>query len=95
MISEELLNEVMKEEFQSIYDGEMSINIYELSHKCKEWANIKNYAIETTVFDDGVSVRVHDHSLINMYMELDNVPTEPEAVFKACEWILKHEEPKR
>ena len=67
------------------------INIYELAHKCKEWANSIGYKMESgtncligysastcrSMTDDGWTVFQSD--------------TEPEAIFKACEWILRRE----
>ena len=105
MISKELLSEVLKKEVVKIkgienntliygckvHDGWYDeINIYELAHKCKEWAIKIDYKIES-----------HIH-LINKkficvasFCTKDNTTkffqehTEPEAIFKACEWIME------
>lgn len=63
------------------------ISVYELSHKCKEWAYTKGYTIWSSaigkecyidgrIFTNGENIRFLDNS-------------EHEAIFKACEWILK------
>ena len=64
------------------------INIYELAFKCKEWAilnggyNIWSSGYGKECYIDGRS-----------FKEFENIrffaASEPEAIFKACEWILK------
>ena len=63
MISKELLSEVLKLNITyiercnnsiiykiSVYDREEEVNIYELAHKCKEWAlDKKRYVLETRI----------------------------------------------
>lgn len=70
-------------------------NIYELAHKCKEWAYEKKYYIQSylstdmpfgcaildTIFDDE---QIVDNNIF--YAD-----TEPEAIFKACQYILEVE----
>lgn len=69
------------------------INIHELAHKCKEWAITSGY---------------NTHSVRNLkeyvvYVSGDckepsddfRCCTEPEAIFKACQWILKNKKDKR
>ena len=75
---------------------EYSINIYELAHKCKEWAvnlspikhalssyprcgDIRNYK------KTNGSYYICQHLVSGAQFEAE---TEPEAIFKACEWIL-------
>jgi hypothetical protein len=80
------------------------INIYELAHKCKEWivpAMITEHPIGRTVKTSCVylqnlkkfkySCSIEDYSGEYMYFE---APTEPEAIFKACQWILENKESK-
>ena len=104
MISKELLSEVLDREITvianqggtSIFNYRTSespnhinsINIYELAHKCKEWAFKNDYEIETTYSGD---VRISKNStsmIVNSQLGLEDM-TEPEAIFKACEWILE------
>ena len=75
---------------------EHSINIYELAHKCKEWAvnlspnkhalssyprwgDIRNYK------KTNGSYYICQHLVSGAQFEAE---TEPEAIFKACQWIL-------
>lgn len=111
---------------------EHSINIYELSHKCKEWAlnqQIDNspkgdpfkykvlnnldivvykhsieegyisnisplfYSNSTTLDIFGINLNLDDATIISntfdsLYFYAES---EPEAIFKACEWILTKE----
>lgn len=84
------------------------INIYELMHLMKEWAmsyeyyiysrcRIKNRgasvtAIATTVKRTLFSIPDLSHTDIETY---NKGKTEPEAVIKACEWILKETQCKK
>ena len=74
------------------------INIYELAHKCKEWALGKGYIIEVGVHptikkdrsDRDYFYKIttdRGQILVSKFDEI--IKTEPEAIFKACEWILK------
>ena len=83
------------------------INIYELAHKCKEWAfeqgyelySVKNYSVRTS---DAVSrigmwlSIVMSNSKSSLEMKSKNIfaDTEPEAIFKACQWILDNKDSK-
>jgi len=76
-----------------MYDGE--INIYELAHKCKEWALENNYAIKSEIInlktDKGFAIAL---SILHCPIALKQANcfayTEPEAIFKACQWILEN-----
>ena len=61
-------------------------NIYELMHKCKEWAIMNDISIGS----------VHDGLRWKSWIvgERDDFyhTTEPEAVFKACQWIIEQKE---
>lgn len=68
-------------------DFDDSISIYELAHKCKEWASKRKHALSSTYYPHN-----------NCICDMDNVTrnskrfegdTEPEAIFLACEWIFK------
>ena len=116
MISKELLSEVLNRDLPYIETrdnvvyfedfGSMTgvltkhINIYELAHKCKEWAN-KHKLTNPIVVDKQLKLysyvdRFGGHCRIKLFPaqsdatdKLFSELTEPEAVFKACEWILK------
>lgn len=103
-ISKELLSEVLgfdvvkieiKDnilDFDCAFDAVVivkKINIYELAHKCKEWALNKNYILLSSIEIDcsycDISFIINNkarHKLITGASEI-------EAIFKACEWILK------
>lgn len=67
------------------------INVYELAHKCKEWALNRNRMIYSFPFK-----HFNGKLLWNSEVRFNNTIhhatfkgyTEPEAIFKACEWIL-------
>jgi len=75
-----------------IYETEMiagSINIYELQHKMKTWADTKNIAIQSYIwFGRGISRVSSMDDNVELYFE-ESANTEFEAVTQACEWILK------
>jgi len=63
------------------------INIYELAHKCKEWARGR-YSISSypTYFGYGASLTdAFGNSPKNLVI---STKTECGAIFKACEWIM-------
>ena len=67
------------------------INIYELAHKCKEWAKSKDYYILSGYDDTNIPVSLINHHYgeggcsCDEYFETN---TEPEAIFKACDYII-------
>ena len=76
-----------------------SINIYELAHKCKEWATENKYTILTEdmhpngyfayVLSNKESIENYgylcEHKVIK---DIPHNKTEPEAIFAACQWVL-------
>ena len=113
MISKELLKEVLDIEGvvleiavignllrwadTSNYVSARKINIHELAHKCKEWANSKGYMIKSTTngtaqYKGFASVSYTEKRLGDTLKNFGLVSTEVEAIFKACEWILKQKE---
>lgn len=70
---------------------EKEINIYELVHKCKEWAyNLQNEPMQVQTYRTPTSfvceVYSREHP-IRLYKT--NSDEEPEAIFAACQWILE------
>ena len=75
------------------------INIYELAHKCKEWATENKYTILTEdmhpngyfayVLSNKESIENYgylcEHKVIK---DIPHNKTEPEAIFAACQWII-------
>lgn len=70
-------------------EQEVSINIYELAYKCKEWALGKDFVLYS-----GSTHRIKGYRC-DIYTKDGDVDedfvgdTEPEAIFKACEWIME------
>jgi len=73
--------------------GYIDINIYELAHKCKEWAllnnNIKIYSL---LVKDGAKVNIHKVLKLGTIDKTFRANTEPEAIFKACQYILSNKD---
>ena len=75
--------------FKLYGSGELChINIYELAHKCKEWALSKNYILQSSIEIDCGYCEISYIVLNQVEKVLITAESEPEAVFKACEWIL-------
>lgn len=67
------------------------INIYELAHKCKEWAKLKHFIDIDSHCDCarwGAKATSHNGRPSVFYEQVFIGSTEPEAIFKACECIL-------
>lgn len=101
--SKELMSEVLEkpigrieyeEDVRYFYAGTDTfcgeINIYELAHKCKEWAKLK-YFIDIDSHSGcarwGAEAVSHNGRPSVFYEQVFIGRTEPEAIFKACEWI--------
>lgn len=68
------------------------INVHELSHKCKEWAYTNGYKISVERIDESRDGFEHKWYLgVNSHYWFHGT-TEPEAVFKACEWVRRKAE---
>lgn len=105
MISKELLSEVVGNEVSEIrwinqqkkelqYDviedlNYTTINIYELAHRCKEWAFYKGFVLKSYKKQGAFSGTYHYAIDINDKICEWLANTEYEAIFKACEWIFK------
>ena len=70
------------------YDYWQEINIYEFVHRCKEWAFYRDKWISSQFSD--ASAAVSWGSPIK-HKKFKHCGSEPEAIFKACEWILGEE----
>ena len=81
--------------------GELcNINIYELAHKCKEWAYTNKYRLSSgqhrlnTKQEYYINNQIASYFCSVYYITNDDsdiqidANTEPEAIFKACQWIL-------
>ena len=65
------------------------INIYELAHKCKEWAFDKGFVLKSYKKQGALSGTYHYAIDINENVAEWLSNTEQEAIFKACEWIME------
>lgn len=88
----------------SFPDRVEDINIHELAHKCKEWAFKKGYMVGSgrrlpanqsfIDIDEWYSDCVNNHDFVFENAEpiiFVNRSSEPEAIFKACQWIYDKE----
>lgn len=71
------------------------INIYELAHKCKEWAYSKGYILFSKIrLNSSLASCYFDtmgkHDYEDGYHNDFRAETESEASFKACQWILEN-----
>lgn len=65
------------------------INIYELAHKCKEWAFGSGYLFSSGIkWQDKVYCDVFSPFKFDKCVASFSAMEEPEAIFKACQWIL-------
>lgn len=73
------------------------INIYELAHKCKEWAIRKGFVLSsypnimTCEYACDLSVVTSESGQCRYELTMFK-DAEPEAIFKACQWILENKE---
>lgn len=86
-----------------MYDTSMKkttgyINIHELAYKCKEWAVKHNFhLISWTISYEAVKRKGYcqTHNTQDADKESDkpfHADTEPESIFKACQWILDNKD---
>jgi len=69
------------------------INIYELAHKCKEWA-FRHTDIYSGQRHHAKGSIVENYCVISIHHEAFYADTEQSAIFKACQWILDNKETK-
>ena len=76
------------DESKPFNEGIKHIPIFELAHKCKEWAfSTHNVMVSSSVSEAtlGIATIKNDDAEIE-YCEIAD--SEPQAIFKACQWIL-------
>lgn len=93
MISKELAKAVLSgERGKAVYsDGEVlvcTVNIHELQSLCKNWALNNGYVIASFKDHCGQSFATITSGFFGMKKNPIQADTEPEAVIKACQWIL-------
>lgn len=84
-------------EYQELKRYWESINIYELAHKCKEWAFEQGYELFSRILSNdhqmtGNCLVIRVESDPETVLKITNGSTEPEAIFLACNWILENKE---
>ena len=71
-----------------LFEANEYINIYEFAHKCKEWAiKYSGWTFQSYTNERGYGIcriKVGDGQEVNKLI----ASSEPEAIFKACQWIL-------
>ena len=104
-VSKELLSEVLGYAVSSIYIApngnfieaqskyrDERINIHELQHSCKEWANKNKFYIKSSMIINTASAvveKIYEPNELNKWFHAN---TEPEAVFAAAQWILANKD---
>lgn len=68
------------------FNCEYAKNIYELAHKCKEWVK-QDFTLESAVSFDKDNIP-YCRLIGDIEEEMFEANTEPEAIFKACQWVL-------
>ena len=80
----------------------LEINIYEFAFKCKEWAYTNKYRLSSgqhrlnTKQEHYINNQIASYFCSVYYITNDDsdiqidANTEPEAIFKACQWILEN-----
>lgn len=71
-----------------LFEANEYINIYELAYKCKERALSKNYILQSSIEIDCGYCEISYIILNQVKKVLITAESEPEAIFKACQWIL-------
>lgn len=68
------------------------INIYELAHRCKEWARDNEFFLRSFYDYEGAFCYISAPAWVDK-IEISKTgfcsESEPEAIFQACEWILE------
>jgi len=70
------------------------INIHELAHKCKEWATtlkLKRYQLYSGFNNTNATCEVFSGAVIQTE-KMFKSSIEPEAIFKACEWVRENKD---
>ena len=65
-------------------DCRSEIDIHRVAHKCKEWALNLGYILYSAVYECYIDSRNFIRNTPIRFL----AESEPEAIFKACQWIL-------
>lgn len=72
----------------TLFDLE-EICIYKLAYKCKEWAIKKEFIVTSQINTYASYSYIGLDELYGGFIKEFEANTEPEAIFKACEWIME------
>lgn len=75
-----------------MYDREEEVNIYELAHKCKIWAEKEGYVLIEYALCVGIHKSIFPHEEVYKEKDLFTELFKIERVIKACQWILDNKE---
>ena len=92
-------NKVSKNQWSGKTFCNRSINIYELAHKCKELAYSQGYVLFSKIrvnssFASCYFDTMGKHDYEDGFHNDFRAESEPEAIFKACQWILDNKDSK-
>ena len=84
------INSTIKEGYIAYFNVEWKyINIHELTQKCKQWIYDKGFGLFISIEHPAYTLTIElSLSGKSIYID-DESNTEPEAIFKTCEWLLK------
>jgi len=104
IVSKELLREVLDDDVLRIgsfnyprleievqrysYKDWLAINIHELAHKCKEWALEKDCQLVSCIKKDRSMCDIYSNTFDCKFTHYAD--SEPEAIFKATQYILEN-----
>lgn len=75
------------------YNDHYVTNIYKLAHKCKEWARTQGYDIFSGYNSNTGHYNAYVYTCFTeeweKWLASPRSDTEPDAIFKACDYILK------
>ena len=76
-------------------EAEETINIYELAYKSKKWAFRKGWLFQVRTGSTLSAIDIFNSKNQELSMRTQiTADSEPEAIFKASEWVLKEEQNK-
>jgi len=84
-------NLISKDLYDLVDKSRESCCLHSLSNKCKEWALTHNYQLHSAIRNGAypICILIDESNGFKQHFKDD---TEPEAVFQACEWILRQKE---
>ena len=81
-----------------LFEANEYINIYELAHKCKEWAYKEGFIIDTGFHKYYINqFKANCYGWVSSNVNIKQhfkECTEHESIFKACQWILDNKDKK-